>query len=173
VRVHHGSGSFSARLFLQKPNSSDQEQTALVRLRFDTPVFFFTGDRLIVRDSSERATIAGAVVLDPNATLIRFRTEAQREFLERRAQAPDDVAVFVSTQLRREHAVKRLSLLLQSRFSDSEIAAAVSELVKIGELLVFGETVVEANWWGEVRARAIEFIHAEHAGHPEQKGVPL
>ena len=87
VRVHHSSGSFSARLFLQKPNSSDQEQTALVRLRFDTPVFFFTGDRLIVRDSSERATIAGAVVLDPNATLIRFRTEAQREFLERRAHS--------------------------------------------------------------------------------------
>ena len=173
VRAHHGSGSLSARVFLQQPDSSDQGETALVRLRFDTPVFFFTGDRLILRDSSERATIAGAVVLDPNATAIRFRSEAQRELLEMRAQAPDDVAVFVSTQLRRDHAVKRPSLLLQSRFSDSEIAAPVNDLAKAGELFVFGDIVVEANWWGKVRARAVEYIDAEHAAHPEQTGVAL
>jgi len=173
VRAHHGSGSLSARVFLQQPDSSDQGETALVRLRFDTPVFFFTGDRLILRDSSERATIAGAVVLDPNATPIRFRSEAQRELLEIRAQAPDDVAVFVSTQLRRDHAVKRPSLLLQSRFSDSEIAAAVDDLAKAGEVIVFGDIVVQANWWSKVRARAVEYIDAEHAAHPEQTGVAL
>jgi selenocysteine-specific elongation factor len=173
VRAHHGSGSVSARLFLQKPDSSDQEETAIVRLRFDTPVFFFAGDRLILRDSSERATIAGAVVLDPNATGIRFRSEAQSEFLRMRAQAPDDVAVFVSTQLRRDHAVKRPSLLLQSRFSDSEIVAAVNDLTNAGELFVFGNVVVEANWWSKVRARAAGCIDAEHAAHPEQTGVVL
>jgi selenocysteine-specific elongation factor len=173
VRAHHGSGSFSARLFLQKPNSSDQEETALVRLRFDRHVFFFTGDRLILRDSSERATIAGAVVLDSNATPIRFRSEAQRGFLEMRAQAPDDAAVFVSTQLRRDHAVKRPSLLLQSRFSETEIAAGVNDLAKAGELILVGEIVVETNWWGKMRARAIEFIDAEHAAHPEQTGISL
>src|SRR5207302_9688238 len=121
ARANHCSGSLTDRVFVQQPDSSDQGETALVRLRFDTPVFFFTGDRLILRDSSERATIAGAVVLDPNATPIRFRSEAQRELLEMRAQAPDDVAVFVSTQLRRDQAVKRPSLLLQSRFYYSEI----------------------------------------------------
>jgi selenocysteine-specific elongation factor len=160
-------------VFLQKTDSFDQQECALVRLRFDTPVFFFTGDRLILRDSSERATIAGAVVLDPNATPIRFRSEAQREFLEMRAQAPDDVAVFVSTQLRRDHAVKLPLLLLQSRFSQTEIAAAVNDLAKAGDLFVFGETAVEANWWGKVRARSIEFIDAEHAAHPEQTGIAL
>src|SRR5207248_1199504 len=129
---------------------SDQGETALVRLRFDTPVFFFTGDRLILRDSSERATIAGAVVLDPNATPIRFRSEAQRELLEMRAQAPDDVAVFVSTQLRRDHAVKRPLILLQSRFSEAEIAAAVNNLAKSGELILLGEIAVETNWWDKV-----------------------
>jgi selenocysteine-specific elongation factor len=173
VRAHHGSGSFSARVFLQKPDSFDQQESALIRLRFDTPVFFFTGDRLILRDSSERATIAGAVVLDPNATPIRFRSEAQREFLEMRAQAPDDAAVFVSTQLRRDHVVKRPLLLLQSRFSQTEIEAAVNDLAKAGDLFVFGETAVEANWWGKVRARTIEFIDAEHAAHPEQTGIAL
>jgi selenocysteine-specific elongation factor len=173
VRAHHGSGSFSARVFLQKPNSSDQEETALVRLRFDTPVFFFAGDRLILRDSSERATIAGAVVLDPSATPIRFRSEAQREFLQMRAQAPDDAAVFVSTQLRRDYAVKRPSLLLQSRFSEAEIVAAVNNLAKSGELILLGEIAVETNWWGKVRARAIKFIDAEHAAHPEQTGIAL
>jgi len=173
VRAHHGSGSFSACVFLQKPNSSDQEETALVRLRFNTPVFFFAGDRFILRDSSERSTIAGAVVLDPNATPIRFRSEAQREFLQMRAQAPDDAAVFVSTQLRRDHAAKRPSLLLQSRFSEAEIAAAVNNLAKSGELTLLGEIAVETNWWGKVRARAIKFIDAEHAAHPEQTGVAL
>ena len=173
VRAHHGSGNFSARVFLQKPDSVDQQETVLIRLRFDAPVFFFAGDRLILRDSSERATIAGAVVLDPNATSTRFRSLAQREFLEMRAQAPDDVAVFVSTQLRRDHAAKRPSLLQQSRFSETEIAGAVNDLVKAGDFFVFGETVVEATWWNKVRARAIGFIDAEHAAHPEQTGVAL
>jgi selenocysteine-specific elongation factor len=81
--------------------------------------------------------------------------------------------VFVSTQLRRDHAVKRPSLLLQSRFSETEIAAGVNDLAKAGELILVGEIVVETNWWGKMRARAIEFIDAEHAAHPEQTGISL
>jgi selenocysteine-specific elongation factor len=171
VRVHHGSGNFAARLFFQVSDSSADDEIPLVRLRSDAFVFFFAGDRLIIRDSSDRATVAGAIVLDPNATHTHFRSNTQRQFLEERAQAPDDVAVFVATQLRRDHATVRSSLLLQSRFSDSEIAVAVSALAKEGQLLVYGEILLDANWWSELRARALKFIDAEHDAHPEQLGA--
>jgi hypothetical protein len=158
-------------LFFQATASSADKEMPLVRLRFDAPVFFFAGDRLIIRDSSERATIAGAIVLDPNATHTHFRRNPQREFLKTRAQAPDDVAVFVATQLRRDHAAVRSSLLLQSRFSETEIAAAVNLLTNESKTVQAGEILLDGDWWSELRARAIKFIGAEHAAHPEQLGI--
>jgi selenocysteine-specific elongation factor len=171
VRVHHGSGNFAARLFFQVPASSADKEIPLVRLRFDAFVFFFAGDRLIIRDSSERATIAGAIVLDPNAAHTHFRSNSQREFLKARAQAPEGVPVFVVTQLQRDHAAVRSSLVLQSRFAESEIADAVNLLMKEGKIVRAGEILLDANWWSELRARAMKFIDAEHAAHPEQLGA--
>ncbi|HEY2103358.1 MAG TPA: selenocysteine-specific translation elongation factor [Chthoniobacterales bacterium] len=172
VRVHHGSGNFAARLLSQMPDFSTDKETPLVRLRFDAPVFFFAGDRLIIRDPSQRSTLAGAIVLDPNASHVRVRSQRQLELLEARAHAPDDVRVFVITQLRREHVAVRSALLLQSRFSGIEISEAVKLLIGEGKILQAGEILLDASWWSELRTHAIRFIDAEHAAHPEQRGVP-
>ena len=50
-------------------------------------MFAFAGDRFIVRDGAERATLAGGIVLDPEPGRRPFRRAAQRRFLERRAAA--------------------------------------------------------------------------------------
>ena len=170
VRVHHGAANFTARLLFQTPDFLTEKAT-LLRLRFEAPVFFFAGDRLVLRDSSGRATLAGAIVLDARASAIRFRSPAQRAFLAARAKSPNDVVVFLLTQVIRDRVIARSEVLLQSRFSDSEIDSALNLLVRNGKLVPRHELLFDSNWWTELRTYAIALIDREHALHPEQPGI--
>src|SRR5438477_6583612 len=150
VRVHHGSANCGAGVFLQDGEELRAGETAIAQIRFHAPVFIFAGDRFVVRDISEQSTLAGGVVLDPEASARNFRSAAQRVFLARRAQAPHDVRIFAATQIARDRAVKRDSLLVKSSFGADEIA----ESIKSANALERGDLVIDAKWWGEVLRQA-------------------
>jgi selenocysteine-specific elongation factor len=173
VRVHHGSGNSSARIFFQSGEELRAGETGIAQLRFDTPVFMFAGDRFVVRDVSEQSTLAGGVVLDPDASVKNFRGAAQRDLLNQRMRSPEDATVFVGTQLVRDIVVRRSGLLVKSRFSRAEISAAISELRKSGSAVEFGDLVFNAKWWGDFRDRAISEIEKEHKAHPNRIGLEL
>src|SRR5213075_2602568 len=111
VRVHHGSANFNARVFFQTGEELRAGETAIAQIRFDEPAFLFAGDRFVIRDAAEQNTLAGGLVLDPDASVRNFRSAAQREFLAKRAQAPRDAGVFAATEIVRDRAVKRNALL--------------------------------------------------------------
>jgi selenocysteine-specific elongation factor len=167
VRVHHGTAASPARIFFANGEPLGRGQSAIAELRFDEPIFAFAGDRFVLRDSSEQQTLAGATVLDPDASSRQLRASAQQEFLAARAAAPDDAGIFVRTQLQRDHAVPRSSLLLQSRFSAEEIEEA-STNAKIAN-----EFVCDPEWWSATCARAASLIRAEHKAHPNHGGLGL
>ena len=73
VQVHYGSARFTARILLLDRRELLPGETAIARLRFTKPAFVFVGDRFIIRDSSGRQTIAGGVVLNPDAEGTKFR----------------------------------------------------------------------------------------------------
>ena len=58
---------------------------ALAQLRLEAPAFVFAGDHFTVRDWSEQHTLAGAIVLDPDASRKAFRTPAHQQWLGRLA----------------------------------------------------------------------------------------
>ena len=168
VRVYHGSGAWTARVRLLDRGSLLPGGTAAARLIFESPIFAFTGDRLIVRDGAERATLAGGVVLDPDPGRRPLRRASQRRFLERRAAAvPADPAEAVAAWLERDGAIHRAELLRKSSFSAAEIAAATGDAVQAGEF------VADVRWWQTLRQRAAQLIEARHRTHPEQVGLPL
>ena len=169
VRVHHGSANFGARVFFQSGEELRAGESAIAQMRFEAPVFMFAGDRFVIRDVSEQSTLAGAVVLDPDARVRNFRSAAQREFLTKRAQAPNDAGVFVATQIARDRAVKRSALLAKSSFSAEEIAKSI----KCANVIERGELLIEAKWWSEVLRQAEEVIDAEHRAHPNHAGLKL
>jgi selenocysteine-specific elongation factor len=171
--VHHGSGNFAARVFFQGGEELRARETAIAQLRFDAPVFAFTGDRFVVRDSSGERTLAGGVVLDLDASVKNFRVIAQRNFLNERAQSPEAVDVFVRTQLVRDHAAQQPALLLKSRFSSAEISTAISELSKSGKIIERGGLVVDTKWWTDFRGRAVSLIDNEHRTNPNRIGLEL
>jgi selenocysteine-specific elongation factor len=169
VRVHQGSANFGARIFFQNAEELRAGESAIAQMRFEAPVFMFASDRFLIRDASEQSTLAGGVVLDPDASVRNFRSAAQRELLSKRAQAPNNAGVFVATQIARERAVKRNALLVRASFSADEIATSI----KSANVIERTEVLIEAKRWSEVLRRAEEIIDLEHRVHPNHAGLAL
>ena len=174
VRVHHGSGHWTARVRLLDGKTVVPGGWAVAQLRFESPVFAFAGDRLIVRDGSGRHTLAGGLVLDPDGQRRRFRRPAQRRFLLRRAEAdPADADALLTALLERDHVLPTAApLLAKSPFSESELTDAATRLAQAGLATpLAGGTLADPTWWQSVCGRAAELIDAAHAAHPERPGL--
>ncbi|MDA1273963.1 MAG: selenocysteine-specific translation elongation factor [Verrucomicrobia bacterium] len=173
VRIHHGSGNVPARVALSGCRQLDPGERAIAQLRCESPVFGFTGDHFIVRDWSEQWTLAGGVILDPDASRNGFRTDARRGSLDVRSQSPERPVVHISSQLSQYSAVRRSELLVKSRFSTHEIEAAVSELVKLGEAMSSNGWVIATSWWKRNRTLAEQAIDEEHRLRPQNLGLQI
>ncbi len=173
VRIHHGSANHAARVFLLDQKQISPGERAIAQLRFDAPVFVFVGDRFIVRDWPEQATLAGGVVLDADASRKDFRSAGQRKFLERRAASIQEAVVCVQTQLERDGVLRRPALLAKSNFSASEIADALERLAGEGKAFLAGNWAADAGCWQTLRRCAAEAVEAAHKAHPEHAGLAL
>jgi len=173
IQLHYGSARFTARINLLERRELLPGERSIARLRFAKPAFVLVGDRFVLRDASGRATIAGGVVLNPDASRTRFRSTAERTFLETRAAAPNDILTLLRSQLQRDRVVRRGMLLLKSNFAQEEIVAGVEHLARGKEAFVHGAIVADAAWWQTLRQRAIAAIDGEHTAHPERLGIDV
>jgi selenocysteine-specific elongation factor len=173
VHVHHASTAVQARVRLLEGADLPPGGHALAQLRLARPLFALAGDRLVLRDGSEQHTIAGGIVLDPDATREDVRDPARLAFLTARAAAPDDPAAFVASHLRRFHVARRAALLVRSRFAPAEVEAAAAGRIASGDALVLGEWFVGRAWWDAQLVRAGEAVDAHHRASPEQVGLPV
>jgi selenocysteine-specific elongation factor len=173
VQVHYGSGRQTARMTFFDRSELAAGEEAIARLSFSAPVFVFAGDHLVLRDSAARQTIAGGIVLDPDADGTKFRSSAQHDFLRARATAPNDLSLLLRTQLRRDGWAQSETVLLKSNFSREEIAAAIREMVEAKELFQRDGIVADSEWWRAFSAEAAKAIDAAHAANPNQTGLDL
>jgi selenocysteine-specific elongation factor len=173
VRVHHGCGNFSARISFQRKRELRHGESGIAELRFQAPVFFFAGDRFIVRDTSEQHTLGGGIVLDPDGSPKNFQSAIQTQLLEHRALAARIPFAFVTTQLAHDRVISRSSALLKSCFGANEIARALDDAVQDGRAVTLGDFVVDAKWWEALRGLAVEAIDSEHRKHPNHVGLDL
>ena len=173
VQVHFGTGRIAAKITLLDKTALGVGQSAIARLKFDSPILAFVGDRFVVRDSSEQNTIAGGTVLDPDADRANFRSNAQIQFLRARATAPHDIDVCIRSEIALREFVLRKALLNKSPFSDGEISEALARLQCAGEIVLCGEIVTDREAWQQLRERATSFIDEAHKGNPERAGLDL
>jgi len=173
VMVHYGSTGRRARLHFLGQRSLEPGESVLAELRFSDPVYVFVGDRFVLRDASAGLTLAGGVVLDEDANRRAFRKPFQAALLEARRDHHDDLDVLLRSQLLRDKAAFRPSLLAKSRFSFAEIRAGIEAMAANGEVQLSGEWVFEAVWWKRVSRLAAEKVQAVHRAHPDQLGLPL
>ncbi len=171
VNIHYGSARVPARVAFLEGNSLAAGVSALAQVRLEEPVFVFAGDRFIVRDWAEQNTLAGGLVLDPDASRKSFRSEPRRRFLSERPS--QDVARYLASEMVRKRAEHASRLLVRSRFSAAAISGVVSQMIASGQLVAAGDFVCDAAWWQALRRRAAQAIDARHRAHPEQAGLPL
>lgn len=171
VRWHHGGAHYGARVLLLGTRLLERGQVTLAELRFEEPVYAFAGDRFVLRDWGKQSTIAGGIVLDPDARRRIFRQVRQREFLDRRAAAPGDAATYAATLIERDKAVTRSGFLAKSRFSQAAIDASVQELADAGVVAIQGKLIVDQKWWNRMFERASSLIRDHHDAHPEHVGL--
>jgi selenocysteine-specific elongation factor len=173
VRVHFGSGNSEGRIvFLDAKNLSSGEK-ALAQIRFDEPVFAFTGDRFIIRDTVEQQTLAGGIILSAEANRRHFHTPERKRFLDRRAAKPNDPSAFAASEIERDRFVRKDGLLLNARFSAADIANAVQTLAANKALVVSGDFAADAKWWNDFRDRAVTLIDRAHHERPNEAGASL
>jgi selenocysteine-specific elongation factor len=173
VRLHHGSGNFAARVFFQDDQILQAGESRYAELRLSTPIFAFAGDRFVLRDSSERQTLAGGIILDPDGETKRFRKAEQRQFLEKCLALPLEAVRFVQAQVERDHFVATKSLLVKSCFSPAAISEATRSLASQGKIVLRGEFAADAKWWRVAVETVLSAIDTEHKNHPENSGIEL
>ena len=172
VYLHHGTARIPARITIAGKNFAPAD-VDIAQLRLESPIFAFVGDRFVLRDPSERQTLAGGVILDVQTSRKKFRELNQREFLAARAQSPNDPVVAVQSELARDGVREDIDLLLRSNFSAREISAAIEQLLASNELVRHGNTLAQAVWWVKSRRRIIDAVAKEHAEHPQLGGLDL
>src|SRR5206468_240415 len=102
---------------------------------------------------TEQQTLAGGIILSAEAERRHFHTAERKRFLEHRAAKPTDVGVFICSELERVRFAPKDSLLLNARFSATEIADAVRTLSEKKLLVVTADFIADANWWNDLRDR--------------------
>ncbi|PYK30220.1 MAG: selenocysteine-specific translation elongation factor [Verrucomicrobia bacterium] len=163
IYVHHGASRVAARIRFRENGSLEAGKQKFAQLTLGSPIFAFIGDRFVVRDSSERHTIAGGIVLDPDGNKESLASSV----------ALDNVDAFVRATVARQGFARRESVLSKSRFSADEISAALINLEQNNEIILFQDIAADCEFWRKLRGQAIGLIEAAHKETPERAGVDL
>jgi selenocysteine-specific elongation factor len=163
IYVHHGASRVAGRIRFRENGSLEAGKEKIARLKLASPIFAFIGDRFVVRDSSERHTIAGGIVLDPDGDKESLATNVTL----------DNVDSLVRATLARQGFAHQENLLSKSRFSADEISEALIHLGENGEVIVSQHIAVDREFWRRLRAQAISLIDAAHKESPERAGIDL
>ncbi len=173
IRIHHGSANLPARIFLLEGKELLPGQRCHAQIRLDSRLFAFAGDCFVIRDGSQRATIAGGVILDTNVNRVGFRSKTERNFLSARSQALYSARSWLRAQIVRDQVVPRNTALFMTRFSQQEILEGIDATLTNNEALLLDELLVGEAWWEALFGRAMDLIDQRHADHPQEKGLKL
>jgi len=173
VRIHHGSGHWPARLVLTEGKILEPGEKRLAQLRMEQPACIWPGDRIVIRNWPESATLAGGRVLDARAKSKNLRTASQSAFLNQRAEHPTSLVAWIESELNRDRLAERSKILRPSHFIPDEIDKAIETMVASKSVIAAGQWIVKTDNWNTLRETCAEKIYKEHEEHPERPGLSL
>ncbi len=173
ARLFVGTATAPCRVVLASRGELGPGEQSAAQLRLESPLPLVHGERFVIRDAADRATLAGGIVLDPAASRKRFRRRAQQQHLAALQRAGADAIPTVAAWLAHDGFLHRPSLGRHSNLPAPTIAAAIDEGVRRGELIdCDGQVGLNARW-GELLRSADTAIREHHRAHPAQLGLPL
>ncbi len=173
VQLHHATASVSARVRLfHQPNLSPGDR-ALAMLTLNSPIVAFARDRFILRDPSGRFTLAGGIILLPDAPKSLRRRQDYFQALMPLAHHPDDAAAHVIAQLARTPVLLRQDLLAQSNFDATQIIQGVAHAISTGQCIESGPLLIQNHLWTALQEHITGLVKQHHQKHPEEKGLAI
>ena len=163
IYVHHGASRVAAKIRFRDNGTLAPGKERIAHLKLAAPILAFMGDRFVVRDSSERHTIAGGIVLDPDGDKESLPTSV----------ALNNIDSWIHAAVARQGFARRESLLSKSRFSADEISDALKSLEENGGIVLCQHIAADCEFWRKLRAQAIGLIHAAHKENPERGGIDV
>ena len=136
-------------------------------------MFAFTGDRFIVRDWSEQATLAGGIVLDADPAPENLKNPVRLQFLSACVEKADDLCALLLSEISRFGAAQENKLLVKSRFSEGEVVTTLTSLEQAGKILRSRGWAIDYAFWNHLQRKAADRIDAEHLAHPNRPGLSL
>jgi selenocysteine-specific elongation factor len=173
VYLHYGTSRIVARVFFLDAEPLSAGERAITQLRLKEPIVAFLGDRFVLRDQSNRSTIAGGLVLDPESNQRSFRTASHGTLLANRAVHPDDMEAAVLTQVVRDKAVVVTSASMKWPFSADEVQQTVQRLAQTDQLFLRGDFAIDPQAWREWTEEVSRLIDQHHSSDPAARGLAL
>ncbi len=150
-------------------------ETAFARIRLEEELPAFNGDRLVLRDSGQHHTLAGAVVLDSSPTGQPLARQLETGFLKDhlKAFANSSPEPAIQALLRRDLILDTRHLLLHSPFNQTAVSRAAAALVAQNLATSGSDRLMDRAWWEHARKTAANAIDELHRKRPEEPGLGL
>lgn len=171
VRLHYGSGRINGRVRLLDGELLPG-QTGLAQIRLEGPLFAFTNDRIVIRDWSGEATLAGARVLDPHGSRRHLGKAEHQESLATLAKTETATAQLRYLFQKHRHLADRPSPQ-DFPFSNRSFKNALRELTTHQEVTKLSQGHARREWWQGVLTESKKQIEDYHRTNPDLPGLPL
>ncbi len=172
LRVHLGAAEVLARVkVLNARGEIPPGETAFAQLRFESPVVALHDERFIVRSYSPAETIAGGLVLDPQATKHRGREIArtnERLRVLSNGNRNDKLAVFVEAS--GDAGLRLADIAARTGWNDEVISQAALEARETTIVEAEGVLIARENFDRLARA-AVDSVKLHHQREPLSRGL--
>lgn len=172
LRVHIGSAEVLARVrVLNTHGDIAPGQTDFAQLRFERPVVALHDERFIVRSYSPAETIAGGLVLDPQATKHRGRELARTHERLRALLGSEQsakLAVFVAGS--GDQGLRTPDIAARTGWNDDVISQVVMKAREATTVEAEGVLIAKENFARLARA-AVEEVKLHHQREPLSRGL--
>ena len=171
VWLHIGTLCVEARLRLKEGKGIRPGEPVLASLTFKSPVVAFEGERFVIRDSSQRWTIGGGLILAGVEGLSpRFGNPRRQVLLENRAALPESVAVWMESAINEETIVHRAQVLKYTQFSGRDLEQSICESRNMEQI---GSHIWQSKIAADTHARVVRVLEKFHEEHPDKRGMKV
>jgi selenocysteine-specific elongation factor len=172
LRVHIGSDEALARVrVLNLRGEIPPGESGFAQLRFEKPVIALHDERFIVRSYSPAETVAGGLVLDPQATKHRGRELAATDRRLRVLMEPNrpaKLAVFVEAS--GDQGLRLSDIAARTGWSDEVVSRVAKETPETVVVDADG-IVISAETFARLSRLALEEVKLHHQREPLSRGL--
>ncbi len=171
IRLHYGSGRVNGRVRLLD-GELIPGQSGLAQIRLDEPLFTFANDRIVVRDWSGEATLAGARVLDAHGSRRHLgKIEHQEQLRElSKKESPEALLNYL---IQKHRYLPAKPTAQEFPFSNRSFKNALRELASQKQIIRLAQGHIDASWWQDLLARSNQAVADYHEKNPDLPGIPL